>query len=196
MDLTQSINIKPLRGYSEHEILPFYAYASATGSKGTIVTIDSAVGNTNVWQNEASPATPYMTYGNDLGDAPSRVTIKRNAVSWRVSAADLGDGDVPLGMLLYDVAETNKFGEKYIFRPRHERVEQEIVASGEPCPILCRGVVKLKGYSGTAAPNSGGVLGSGDNAGKVVVSNETTGKVGKFLSSADADGYALFKLEL
>lgn len=197
MDITSKPNLKPFRQYSEYEVINLYAHELGTVNKGTIVTVSSAAGNTNLYQNAPATAAPYINAGDSIhSSTPSRVTSLRPVVSWKVKTADLGDGDVPLGMLLYDVAETNQYGEKTIFRPRYEKREREVVASGEAVPILCRGIVKTNNFSGTPGPNSGGVLGSGDNAGVLVVSAETTGKCGKFLSTADADGYALFKLEL
>jgi hypothetical protein len=130
--------------------------------------------------------------GPAYGSGPARVTSYRSEIKWKVQATP--SGTVPLGVALYDVRETNKYGELYITKPKYERMEQEVVVSGEALPILTRGLIALKGFVGTP------VAGSGINVcsnGSGVVSTYTKGtSFGRFLSAADADGYALFKVEL
>lgn len=196
MNISTSPNLKPFRDYDEHEVLNLFAHVDSSCPKGTFVTITAADGNTNVWQNANSPATPHMDYQASLSNVPSRALVQREEVTWKVDTAE--SGDYVLGMTLYDVAEENAYGEKYLFRPYHERAEQEVVLSGEAVPIVTRGVFKINGFSGTPGPNSGGIIGTSVIAGKLLVSNATNAaqRCGKFLTSADADGYAVFKLEL
>jgi hypothetical protein len=99
--------------------------------------------------------------------------------------------------MLYDVRETNAYGEKYIYRPRYERAENDIVVSGEAVPILTRGILKVNAIDGTPGPGSGAIP-STTNAGFLEVTSDPTlpDNVGKFLTTFDADDYALFKLEL
>jgi|694.fasta_scaffold62793_6 hypothetical protein len=194
MNITQSPNIKPFRDYDEHEVYNgFFSANVASLNKGTFVSIvPGASGNLNVIQGANRPPTPLLGAGPAYGQGPARVTSYRSEVKWKVQATP--SGTVPLGVALYDVRETNAFGESYLSRPKYERIEQEVVVSGEALPILARGLIALKGFSGTAAP------GSGINfcvAGAGVVGTYTKGtSYGRFLSAADADGYALFKVEL
>jgi hypothetical protein len=194
MNITQSPNIKPFRDYDEHEVYNgFFSANVASLNKGTFVSIvPGASGNLNVIQGANRPPTPLLGAGPAYGQGPARVTSYRSEVKWKVQAAP--SGTVPLGVALYDVRETNAFGESYLSRPQYERIEQEVVVSGEALPILARGLIALKGFSGTATPGSGinvCVNGSG------VVGTYTKGtSYGRFLSAADADGYALFKVEL
>ena len=194
MNITQSPNIKPFRDYDEHEVYNgFFSANVASLNKGTFVSIvPGASGNLNVIQGANRPPTPLLGAGPAYGNGPARVTSYRSEVKWKVQATP--SGTVPLGVALYDVRETNVYGESYLSRPQYERIEQEIVVSGEALPILARGLIALKGFTGTAAP------GSGINVcvnGLGVVGTYTKGtSYGRFLSAADADGYALFKVEL
>jgi hypothetical protein len=195
MDITQIPNLKPLRDYDEHEVLNFFAHKDASANKGTFVSIVANDGNTNVRENGNDPATPFMANAGSLSNVPSRATVLRHEVSWKVKTAT--SGEYPLGIMLYDVREENAFGEKYIYRPLHERAENDIVVSGEAVPVLTRGVVKINGFVGAPDAGSGAVV-SATSGGYVDVtaSPADAGNVGVFLSSPDADGYALFKLTL
>jgi hypothetical protein len=194
MNITQSPNIKPFRDYDEHEVYNgFFSANVASLNKGTFVSIvPGASGNLNVIQGANRPPTPLLGAGPAYGNGPARVTSYRSEVKWKVQATP--SGTVPLGVALYDVRETNAFGESFLSRPKYERIEQEVVVSGEALPILARGLIALKGFTGTAAPGSG--INNCIN-GLGVVSTYTKGtSFGRFLSAADADGYALFKVEL
>lgn len=194
MDITKTTNIKPFRQYDEYDVINgFFSANVDTLSKGTFVSIvPGASGNTNVIQNANTPATPLLGLGPVYGNGPSRVTSYRSEVKWKVQAAP--SGTVPVGIALYDVAETNKYGEKYITKPKNERVEDEVVVSGEALPILTRGIVSLKGFVGTPVAGSG-INACANGSGVVGVYSKGT-SYGRFLSGPDADGYALFKLEL
>jgi hypothetical protein len=194
MNITQSPNIKPFRDYDEHEVYNgFFSANVASLNKGTFVSIvPGASGNLNVIQGANRPPTPLLGAGPAYGNGPARVTSYRSEVKWKVQATP--SGTVPLGVALYDVRETNAFGESFLSRPQYERIEQEVVVSGEALPILARGLIALKGFTGTAAPGSG--INNCIN-GLGVVGTYTKGtSFGRFLSAADADGYALFKVEL
>lgn len=192
MDITSKPNLKPFRQFSEYEVINgLYAATTATLNKGTVVTITTASGNTNVLTSGNSPVTPHLGVQGSWGQAPSYARSNRNEVKWKVAAA--GPTDVALGVTLRDVKETNRFGENYAYRPKWERDEQMIVISGEAVPILTRGLIMTNSFTGTAAVNSGATVSGGL---LVVSAYSKTTSVGKFLTNADADGYALFKLEL
>ena len=101
-----------------------------------------------------------------------------------------------MGVSLVDCADSNKYGESFAYRPRWERMEQQVVVSGEALKILTRGLITTNGFIGTPSANTGAFVNSG-----VLVPcayNKATFPqlAGKFLEGADADGYALFKVEL
>lgn len=194
MNITQKPNLKPLRSYDEHDVIEFFAHVDGSANKGSLVSIVQATGNTNVWNNGNSPVSPLLGVYGQLTNTPSRTYAVRNEVNWKVKNA--ASGDVPLGFTLYDVREVNAYGDKLIYRPRHERYENDLVVSGEAVPIVTKGVFKINGFTGTPGPNSGAVPST--TSGYLLVTSTTTGvaNVGKFLTSVDADGYALFKLNL
>lgn len=192
MNLSQSPNLKPLRSYSEHDVVPFFAHVLPSVNKGTLVTVTTAEGNTNV--SEGGNDTPYVKVSGSLANTPTRVTHFRKEVAWKIKSA--ATGDIPLGFTLYDVREVDQYGNKLIFQDRTRREEQDLVCSGEAVPVLTKGLVKINGFVGTPGPNSGATVSS--TSGKVQVTNNplASGNIGKFLTTADADGYAIFKLEL
>jgi hypothetical protein len=190
MDITSKPNLKPFRNWSEYEILNgLYAATTATLNKGTFVTITTASGNTNVMQSGASPATPHLGVAGNFGGAPSYAISKRWSLNWRVRAAN--PNEPVLGVTIKDVAETNKFGEAYVYRPRYEKDEQQVVNSGESVPILTRGLISTNNFNGVPVPGSGATV----SGGMLVVAAYGATSVGKFLTTADADGYAIFKVE-
>ncbi len=194
MNITQKPNLKPLRSYDEHDVIVFFAHVDGSANKGSLVSIVQATGNTNVWNSGNSPVSPMLGVYGQLTNIPSRTYAVRHEVNWKVKNAY--SGEVPLGFLLYDVREVNAYGDKLIHRPRHERYENDLVVSGEAVPVVTKGVFKVNGFVGTPGPNSGAVPAL--TSGYLLVTSNTTGtaNVGKFLTSADADGYALFKLNL
>lgn len=194
MDISQTPNLKPFRQYDEYEVINGFFSANVSSlNKGTFVSIvGTPSGNTNVSQNENSPVTPLLGAGPVYGNGPARVTSYRSEIKWKVQATP--SGTVPLGIALYDVRETNKYGEAFITKPKYERIEQEVAVSGEALPILTRGIVQLKGFSGTPVAGSG-INNCVNGQGVVGVYSKGT-SFGRFLSGTDADGYALFKVEL
>lgn len=190
MDITSKPNLKPFRNWSEHEIINgLYAATLGTLNKGTFVTITQASGNTNVMQSGANPANPHLGVAGNFGGAPSYAISKRWSLNWRVRAAN--PNEPVLGVTVRDVSETNKFGEAYVYRPRFEKDEQQVVNSGEAVPILTRGLISTNNFTGTPVPGSGATV----SGGMLVVAAYSATSVGKFLTTADADGYAIFKVE-
>lgn len=183
-DLTNTPNLKPHRQISNFDVVPYYAHVSGSVNRGTVVKLLSG-----------SASADVMPFTESLTNTPSRATSLRAVNPWKVDTA--GSGDVPFGLTLYDVRETNEWGEKYLFAPRYETSEQQIVISGQSVPVVFRGIVEINGFSGTPGPGSGAIVG---NNGRLVVNNSaatpSAGRVGKFLSTSGADGYALFKIEL
>lgn len=201
MDITSTPNLKPYRDYSEHEVINLYAHESGSVNKGTWVTIKTAAGNTNVIQNTGASITPHLSLNSALSsNTPTYSTVLRPEVAFKVRTAVSGDPN-PLGIMLFDVRETNRWGERYIFQPGYDAAEQQIVVSGMAVPILTRGIVKLNGFSGTPTVGQGAIIGVSGSAyeGQLIPRTYNAGdtlNVGKFLTTKDADGYALFKVEL
>lgn len=191
--------LKPYRDYSEHDVINLFTTTGVL-QKGTLVSVVSAVGNTNVYQNTgAGAATPYQTVSTAFGGAPSYAYVTRGNVAWTVGAATTqtaATGTMPdkacIGMLLYEVASTNSFGEDYRYRPDWDKDEKGVCLVGEAVPIVKRGTFLTNNISGVAAAGSGFTALGGkfyaNNFNKAVA-------LGTFLSSADADGYAFVALD-
>lgn len=195
---SQSPDLKPFRSYSEHDVINgLFTLTAGSGNKGTFVTISQASGNTNVNLTGTGLAAAYPFIGNlgDWGSAPAYATSLRFGIQGnKVRAAN--SGEVVLGVLLHDVRETDKYGTNYAFNPNRNRYEDGVTLSGEGVKILTKGLISTNGFINTPVANSGAFV----NSGVLVpcVYNRTTFPqlVGKFLEGADADGYALFKVEL
>lgn len=192
MDITSSPNLKPFRVENPWEVINGLFTANVgTLNKGTFVSIVSATGNNNVFYSGNSPATPHLGVVGNWGGAPSYAVSKRWGIRDTVKAADAGE--VVLGVTLKDLKETNDFSENFAYRPRYEKSEQQVVLSGEAIPIMTRGIISTNGFVGTPVPGSGATV----SGGKLVVAaySNSIGNVGKWLKSADYDGYATFKVE-
>jgi hypothetical protein len=181
------MNIKPFRAYSEHDVVNLFALASATGSKGTFV------------QPTSFNPSDYQGFTNiGVGATYDGTWSNRYAVKARVTAAASGAQNV-LGMQLYDVIENDENGIPVRFSPQYVKDAKSVVCSGEAVPVLTRGIVEINGFYGTPQAGSGAFISnSGDGSLVVGLPNASLPgqKVGKFLSSTGADGYALLKIEL
>jgi hypothetical protein len=181
------MDIKPFRQYNENDVINFYAFDGATASKGTFVELKAfAPNNQNGYSTVSAGANLDGTWSY------------RHAVNARVTSTASGSSKT-LGMLVYDVKEVDENGELLKFKPKYKRDALNCVLSGESVPVLTRGVVEIIGFQGTPEAGSGAfVSNSGD--GSIVVALPSASlagqKVGKFLSSTGADGYALLKIEL
>ncbi len=187
MNLTDRPNIKPLRDWSAHDEIPFFATTGVL-NKGTFVTLSTSnSGNTNVYTSGNSPATPYQTVSTAFGNAPSYAYSVRGNVTWTVKAAS--STEPVLGVLIYDNKQYNAFGEDFRYKSVAERKEQQVSLPGETTPILKRGLISYAGSIGTPVAGSGATVSGGR---LVVATYSKSTSVGMYLSSNDADGYALF----
>lgn len=186
-DLTSTPNLKPFRQFEGNEVINLYAHMSGSVNRGTVVKLLSG---------DASAHPNLLTTAFD-STAPSRVTSLRPVVKWKIDTTT--SGNIPFGILLYDVRENNAHGEKYLYQPRYETSEQQVVISGQAAPVLVRGIVEINGFDGSPGPGSGAVVGTG-TAGTLLVNNGVakfaSGRVGTFMTTSGADGYALLKIEL
>jgi len=181
------MNLKPFRDYDEHDVVNLFALTNATGSKGTFV---------QVVNNNPSVLGGYTNIPN--GYAPDGTWSMRFAVAARVAPAASGAQAV-LGMQLYDVAEVDENGIPLRFQSKDQTYARGLVGSGQAVPILTRGLVEIGGFYGVAGPGSGAFISnSGDGSIVVGLPNASLPgqKVGTFLSSSGADGYALLNIRL
>ncbi len=185
--------LKPFRDYSEHDVINMFA-ATGVMDKGTLVAIAVATGNTNVYQGTGTPPpTPYQTFNTAFGLAPAYAYGVRGNVEWTIKTA--GSTDTCVGMLLYDVRTTNRFGEDFRYRPSHERYEQQVSLIGESTPFVKRGTFHVGSGNivGTVAIGSGFTAQSG----KMLVGGYSKAtSLGSFLTTRDASGGALVALNV
>lgn len=180
--------LKPLRQNSEWEVLGFFGH-STEQNKGTFVKVQDG------WKNSDSSATlgGGLSLAGANGSSYDGVVNQRFQVTALTTVAGTGDANKVIGILLQDVRETDENGNKLSFNPR-KKAELQAVLTGEGCPILSRGIILAYATGATAGDrayiNNSGVLES------VAALHATGVAVGKYLGSADDDGYALLKLEL
>lgn len=176
------MNLKPLRNVNEHDVIPFFALDSVSGDMGQLVKVKTG------WVNGVD--LDYVNLFQNT-DALSQRPVVHAKVTFGASG---DDATTLLGILLWNVREFNYLGVPMIY-DRTRQAEAMAVASGEGVPILTKGLVLVSGYTGTAGAGSGAVCDDGGN-GVWKVTSSQTGSIGKFLGGADADGFALFKLNL
>lgn len=180
--MATTVKLLALRDYSEHDVVPFYGYSgSIPANAGTIVKIGGsgyAFGTSN---------TKFL---GDVGAAYQNVNSQRFGVT--PYTEDCGSGDLPVGMLLFDIREYDENGEKLIFKPR-KAAEMQVAISGQAVPFVTRGVFVYSGVHGTVTPGvslyvSGGVLTATPIGGGTVVAQA--------LSSKDNRNATLIRLKL
>jgi len=188
-DLDQKPNLKPFRDYDEHDVVNLFAHVDGDVNRGTFVSLVAG----------ANPDAHPNEYVESLQNVPAKAVSLRATNPWKVENAADG-GSRAFGVTLYDVRETNKYGDKYIYQPRYESSEQQIVMSGESVPVLRQGILELNGFDGTPDAGSGAVIDPANDGQLLVVDPATVTNprdlVGTFLTQAGADGYALFSVEL
>lgn len=181
-------HIKPFRQVDENDVINgFFTFDGAVpAGPGTFVKVN--VGFSGDWPaviNNPGAATYGNSYSPRWG-VPSKVVPSN------------GSGDNVIGMLLYEVRETDENGEKLTWN-RKKAESNNWVISGEGCSIVTKGLFLYSGLQGIAAAGNIAYLGT---AGQLNTSgsldNHNVTKVGKFLgpSSTKSDNWVLFKLEL
>lgn len=187
MSLTNTTtSIMPFRQYDEHDVVQGFTWSGLFPvDKGTLVKIGG-----DGWYNTDEP-TEFL---GDIGNNVTNTVSERYGAAAKVVAAASGDSSVVLGMLLYDGRETDENGYPLKFEPR-KAAEMNIFVSGQTCPILTRGLVLYSGAkNGTVSVSSMAYV---SGQGQISVDQPAGAtKVGKFLGKANANGFALLKLEL
>jgi hypothetical protein len=199
--------LRPFRQYHENDVINLFAFdgtidASNHVDAGSLVKIKATDTGT----------TPDTSYGwkHDQEFDLEDLTPYTNTVSdrWHVFAKVqlAGQGDIPIGMLLYGIREYDENGEKLIWHPRKYH-EMQVALKGHAVPILTRGLVMLRGVdesqSGSPLIADSMVAAYAGTSGTVTTDPQTSGgvatnhKVGYFLGGKAGDNNdILMKLEL
>lgn len=175
----------PFRDYSEHHVINLFALDEDITNgvtKGHLVKIDTG------WKN-----TDELAMLGGAGASYSNTVSERYGVKAKVKLADAND--TVLGMMLYDVKETDENGEKLLFNPR-KAAEMGVALSGQAVPVLTKGLLL---YSGdqlkTDAPTAGQSLYCDAN-GELTTGNGGGNVVGIALGAKDDDGQVLVRIDL
>lgn len=175
--------IRPFADINEHEVINLFAYASGSAVKGQFVQIQS--GFLNDRNN--------LSLDNPAGAAFANTVSTRWSVKPRV--VQCNSGDAALGMLLYDVKETDENGEKLLYNPQ-KQAEMQCVLSGQAVPLVTRGIVLYSGVNGNAASISAGDTAYTGPGGELTTQGAAAAAVGQFLGPLDSNNHVLLKIEL
>jgi len=175
----------PLRQYDEHDVVNLFSYSGTIPvNKGTFVKCAFNSG----WRTDETSIEELGAVGVSI---PGIISNRWGTYA-RVTAA--GTGDYAIGMLLYDVKETDENGEKLIFK-RQKADEMQVALSGQTVPIVTRGIFL---WSGTinGAVTAGAVLypsGAGDLTVNSVNQNV---KLGRTLGMPNGKNHTLIYLNV
>ena len=182
----------PFRQVHENDVVNLFAFDGSAATRGLIVKLDTA----NGWKlsdDLGLSAVSTQTYTNTVSD--------RYNVKAKVTTCGSGDSNVPFGMLMYDVAETDENWEKLIYHPRKAH-EMQVSVSGQAVPVLTQGVVLIK--MDDADRNSVTIAAGGEayvgTAGQVIAplggtAQSNMRRIGTFLGPRDTNGEVLVKLD-
>lgn len=170
----------------DHDIVNgLFAYSGAIPvSAGTIVTFL----NNSGYKTSESDMIPASFVGmNSFANTVS--------TTWTLGCKvkDAASGDVPLGMLRYDVRAYDENGLRGHFY-RQKWAENEWLQSGQGVSILNAGFVFISGAIGSVQAGAYGYP-SGAGVLNAVTTTVTNNKVGKFWGAPSDDGYALFQIK-
>jgi hypothetical protein len=177
--------LRPFRDYDEHDVINLFALSgdiTSAVTKGHMVRLRAGWLNSDELQRLGAVGSSY-----------SNTVSERYGVNAKVNVA--GSGDALLGMMLYDVRETDENGEKLIFNPR-KAAENDWVLSGQAVPVLTRGIVL---YSGTTLAADNPVYGAtlySDNNGELTTTNGGGTVVGVTLGGEDENNHVLVRINL
>jgi len=185
--MATTCDLRPFRDYDEHNVINLFAYSgSLPVKKGTIVKIVPSSEGHEGWK-----ATDELQLLGDVGASYTNTVSERYGVAAKVTDAVNTDEDNAIGMLLYDVKETDENGEKLVFNPR-KAAEMSVALSGQAVPVVTQGIFLYKGVAGT--PAAGGNAYIGANGVLSATAGSATARVGQFLGAKDADSNVLVKL--
>ena len=176
--------LRPFRDYNEHDVINLFRFSGTIpANKGTLVKV---IGNG--WLT-----TDELERLGSVGATYNNVQSERYGVAAAVGVA--GAGETPVGMLLYDVKETDENGEKLIFHPR-KQAEMEVALSGQAVPVVTKGTFLYSGATLAAQSPVGGTTLYCGAAGDITTGVASNVKVGKALGAPDADGVVLIRMNL
>jgi hypothetical protein len=185
-------NLKPFRDYSEHDVINFFA-CDTVANKGTLVAPVRSPRNNVAGPLSLSSTAPGALYNNTITNNFDLAGVVTPVVLASYNLPDDPHGTV-LGVLLKDVREFDENGRKLVFDSRKAAEMDAIIKDIQAVPILTRGIILVNDIyltGGPIYPGDAAYLGANgrfDTNGVMVV--------GRFLSVADENGYALIKINI
>lgn len=186
--------IRPFRDINQHNVLNLYTFnpsGTYPAVKGTFVKVLSG------WNTEQN-----LTELGDVGAHYGNVVSQRYGIAASVATCT-SSGDSAIGMLLYDVRETDENGEKLVYHP-DKAARMQAVVSGQAVPILQKGLVLYSGVNGGGKIQAGAVVpgapaylgtdGGINTSGSLV--NASVTRIGTFVGVPDANNWVLLKVDL
>ena len=167
-----ALRILPFRQYSEHDVVNLY---SVINSDVNDATTDAGAGDAGLFVKvsagnfDADPVT-YQTnaYLGDTSYPFLGTTEMYPEVNLKITGAV--EGDIPLGLTLFQTAKNDENGEKLLYHPQ-KAVELQAMLPGQAVPVLTKGVVTLatEAFDGplSSFTPGNGIKISSDGAGKV-----------------------------
>jgi len=175
--------LNPFRSYDEKDVINLFAFdGTLPATKGTLVKVSTG------WKS-----SDELEMLGSVGASFGNTVSQRYGVTAKVAVA--GATDAPLGMLLFDVKETDENGELLKFNPR-KAAEMEAVLSGQSVPIVTKGIFLYSGATlASDAPTAGAALYCGA-AGEITTTAGSNVRVGTALGAKDSNNGVLIKLDL
>lgn len=180
--------LRPFRDYSEHDVVNLFAFdytVEGEATRGALVKIKDG------WTAHSADVDAFGSTPDMNSWSLNNVVNLRYGLTALVDYAD--SGDTPLGMILYDVKETDENGEKLIYNPR-KAAEMQVAVSGQAVPVLTKGLVMVNGVDGT--PAAGGLAWSADDGQISATSGGAKKQIGMFMGVKGTGGDVLLKLDI
>ncbi len=170
--------LKAVRSQSEYSVLPYFGWSgSIPTNKGTIVKV---VGSGFLGQN--------LELAGPVGATYAGIISERWSVVPQVAAVS-STGDYPLGLLMYDIRETDENGIPLRYDPE-KAAQMNVTVSGQNVLVCNRGEFFYSGIAGTVV--AGAPIYAATN-GELTVTNPgavaVNQLVGQALSVKDINGF-------
>jgi|TARA_R110002020_G_scaffold22527_3_gene76129 hypothetical protein len=139
-----AIRILPFRQYDDHDVVNLYALESGAVNS-TLATIGGGDAGVFVKVSNGNFNNDPVTYtaNSYLGDTSFPFLGAGGQypeVNLKVTGA--GSGEIPLGITLFQTAESDENSEKLLYNPQ-KALENEAILPGQAVPIAAKGVFTL-----------------------------------------------------
>ena len=177
--------LAPYRNYNDHDVIQNFTFSGTLPvSKGTFVKVISGL-----------MTDQNLVMLGSVGAAWANTVSQKYGIQPTIGACT-SSGDNALGMLLYDVKIVDENDEVLLYHPE-KAAQMQVSLSGQPTPVVTRGIFLYSGASGT--PVAGGKAYLANNGLIQYLAPDavaTATRVGTFLGPKDSAGFAYIKINL